>query len=181
MVISDDMLIKTCKNMIETILLSLPHATKGTIYQIGPMPDLFESQRGVEAARRVVRAHFKEDSIGFLLARLREKRFQQDASETALAKTGAHSDQQEFLFARCAPDQGKSRRFARVGGPIYPALAIDHQRIGVRHRQRAGDLRASPGLAPMGIECFVHDEHDAIKNCHEPDTDWRGLASGARP
>ena len=40
MVISDDMLIKTCKNMIETILLSLPHATKGTIYQIGPMPDL---------------------------------------------------------------------------------------------------------------------------------------------
>lgn len=40
MVISDDMLIKTCKDMIETILFCLPHATKGTIYQIGPMPDL---------------------------------------------------------------------------------------------------------------------------------------------
>ncbi len=40
MIIGHDILEKTCKNMIETILLCLDHATKGTIYRIGPMPDL---------------------------------------------------------------------------------------------------------------------------------------------
>lgn len=40
MVISLDLLEKTCKNMIETILTCLDHAKKGTIYQIGPMPEL---------------------------------------------------------------------------------------------------------------------------------------------
>lgn len=40
MIISHDLLEKTCKNMIETILFCLDHATKGTIYRIGPMPEL---------------------------------------------------------------------------------------------------------------------------------------------
>ncbi len=40
MLISDDVLERRCKDLIETILLSLEHATKGTIYRIGPMPDL---------------------------------------------------------------------------------------------------------------------------------------------
>lgn len=40
MIIGHDLLEKTCKNMIETILLCLDHATKGTIYRIGPMPEL---------------------------------------------------------------------------------------------------------------------------------------------
>ncbi len=38
--ISSDLLENTCKNAIETILLSLKHATKGTIYRVGPMPKL---------------------------------------------------------------------------------------------------------------------------------------------
>jgi len=38
MLIGQDLLEKTCKEMIETILLSLTHSTKGTIYRIGPMP-----------------------------------------------------------------------------------------------------------------------------------------------
>jgi hypothetical protein len=38
--ISSDLLDDTCKNAIETILLSLKHATKGTIYRVGPMPKL---------------------------------------------------------------------------------------------------------------------------------------------
>jgi hypothetical protein len=38
--IIDDLLEATCKNMIKTILFCLPHATKGTIYRIGPMPTL---------------------------------------------------------------------------------------------------------------------------------------------
>jgi hypothetical protein len=36
----DELLESTCKNMIKTILACLDHATKGTIYRIGPMPDL---------------------------------------------------------------------------------------------------------------------------------------------
>lgn len=40
MIISSDLLENTCKNTIETILLCLEHATKGTIYHIGPMPEL---------------------------------------------------------------------------------------------------------------------------------------------
>ena len=40
MLISHDLLEKTCKEMIETILLSLSHATKGTIYRVGPIPDV---------------------------------------------------------------------------------------------------------------------------------------------
>jgi hypothetical protein len=39
MLIGHDLLEKTCKEMIETILLSLNHATKGTIYRIGPIPN----------------------------------------------------------------------------------------------------------------------------------------------
>jgi len=40
MQISGDLLEKTCKNMIETILCCLEWATKGTVYTIGPMPRL---------------------------------------------------------------------------------------------------------------------------------------------
>lgn len=40
MQISTDVLAKTCKNTIETILLFLDHAVKGTIYTVGAMPDL---------------------------------------------------------------------------------------------------------------------------------------------
>jgi hypothetical protein len=40
MIISNDILEKTCKDMIETILFCLPDATKGTIYRVGPMPRL---------------------------------------------------------------------------------------------------------------------------------------------
>jgi hypothetical protein len=38
--IIDDLLEKACKNMITTILSCLEVATKGTIYKVGPMPDL---------------------------------------------------------------------------------------------------------------------------------------------
>ncbi|MCU0573955.1 MAG: hypothetical protein MUC41_13310 [Syntrophobacteraceae bacterium] len=40
MIIGDDILARTCKDMIETILLTLEDATKGTIYRVGPMPVL---------------------------------------------------------------------------------------------------------------------------------------------
>ena len=40
MYIQTDLLEKTCKNTIETILLCLKNATKGTIYGVGPMPGL---------------------------------------------------------------------------------------------------------------------------------------------
>jgi hypothetical protein len=40
MSIIDDLLEKTCKNMIQTILSCLDHATKGTIYRIKSMPKL---------------------------------------------------------------------------------------------------------------------------------------------
>ena len=40
MIISADILEKTCKDMIETILCCLSDATKGTIYRVGPMPKL---------------------------------------------------------------------------------------------------------------------------------------------
>lgn len=40
MLISSDFLEDTCKNTIETILVCLEQATKGTIYRIGPMPKL---------------------------------------------------------------------------------------------------------------------------------------------
>ncbi len=40
MIIGEDVLEQTCKDMIETILLCLSNATKGTIYRIGPMPEL---------------------------------------------------------------------------------------------------------------------------------------------
>jgi hypothetical protein len=40
MIINDGVLEQTCKDVIDTILLCLPHATKGTIYRIGPMPEL---------------------------------------------------------------------------------------------------------------------------------------------
>ncbi len=40
MIINDDILGQTCKDMIETILLCLRDAMKGTIYRIGPMPEL---------------------------------------------------------------------------------------------------------------------------------------------
>ena len=38
--INSDLLENTCKNAIETILLCLKHATRGTIYRVGPMPKL---------------------------------------------------------------------------------------------------------------------------------------------
>jgi hypothetical protein len=40
MIISHDLLERTCKSMIETILLCLEHATRGTIYRVGLMPRL---------------------------------------------------------------------------------------------------------------------------------------------
>lgn len=40
MIISNDILERTCKDMIETILFCLRTATKGTIYRVGPMPKL---------------------------------------------------------------------------------------------------------------------------------------------
>lgn len=40
MQINTDLLENTCRNAIETILLSLKHATIGTIYRVGPMPEL---------------------------------------------------------------------------------------------------------------------------------------------
>ncbi len=40
MIINDDILERPCKDMIETILLCLSEATKGTIYRIDPMPEL---------------------------------------------------------------------------------------------------------------------------------------------
>ncbi len=40
MLISPELIEVTCKNTIETILLCLKHAVKGTIYAIGPVPDL---------------------------------------------------------------------------------------------------------------------------------------------
>ncbi len=40
MIINKDILEKTCKDMIETILFCLEDATKGTIYLISPMPEL---------------------------------------------------------------------------------------------------------------------------------------------
>ena len=40
MIIDNDVLERTCKGMIENILFCLSTATKGTIYRIGPMPDL---------------------------------------------------------------------------------------------------------------------------------------------
>ncbi len=40
MLISNDVLERRCKDLIETILLSLENSTKGTIYRIGPMPAL---------------------------------------------------------------------------------------------------------------------------------------------
>jgi hypothetical protein len=40
MTLIDDLLEKTCKNMIKTILFCLDNATKGTIYRIGSMPKL---------------------------------------------------------------------------------------------------------------------------------------------
>lgn len=40
MIIGEDILERTCKDMIETILFCLRTATKGTIYRVGPMPRL---------------------------------------------------------------------------------------------------------------------------------------------
>lgn len=40
MLISNDVLERRCKDLIETILLSLESSTKGTIYRVGPMPGL---------------------------------------------------------------------------------------------------------------------------------------------
>jgi len=40
MLIGHELIEATCKNTIETILLCLKHAVKGTIYAIGPVPDL---------------------------------------------------------------------------------------------------------------------------------------------
>jgi hypothetical protein len=40
MIIDDDILERACKDMIETILLCLRTATKGTVYRVGSMPEL---------------------------------------------------------------------------------------------------------------------------------------------
>lgn len=40
MIIDNDILERACKDMIETILFCLRNATKGTIYRVGPMPQL---------------------------------------------------------------------------------------------------------------------------------------------
>lgn len=51
MIIENDILEKTCKDMIETILYCLTDATKGTIYRVGPMPNL-QSVRITSGVRR---------------------------------------------------------------------------------------------------------------------------------
>lgn len=51
MSVVDDLLEKTCKNMIKTILFCLDNATKGTIYRIGPMPVL-QAVRVTSGSRR---------------------------------------------------------------------------------------------------------------------------------
>ncbi len=48
----DDLLEKTCKNMIKTILFCLEDATKGTVYRIGSMPGLQATR--VTSGKRVV-------------------------------------------------------------------------------------------------------------------------------
>jgi hypothetical protein len=50
MIIGDDILARTCKDMIETILLALDDATKGTIYRVGPMP-LLQAVRVTSGSR----------------------------------------------------------------------------------------------------------------------------------
>ena len=50
MIISDDILEKTCKGMIENILFCLSDANKGTIYRIGPMP-ILQAVRVTSGAR----------------------------------------------------------------------------------------------------------------------------------
>ncbi len=51
MIIGEDILERACKDMIETILLCLQTATKGTIYRIGPMPRL-QAVRVTSGVRR---------------------------------------------------------------------------------------------------------------------------------
>ena len=51
---TDDLLVATCRTMIKTVLSCLDNATKGTIYKIGPMPELI--------AMRVLSGAGKQDS-----------------------------------------------------------------------------------------------------------------------
>jgi len=51
---TDDLLVATCRTMINTVLSCLDNATKGTIYKIGPMPELI--------AMRVLSGVEKQDS-----------------------------------------------------------------------------------------------------------------------
>ena len=51
---TDDLLVATCRTMIKTVLSCLDNATKGTIYRIGPMPELI--------AMRVLSGAGKQDS-----------------------------------------------------------------------------------------------------------------------
>ncbi len=54
---TDEMLVTTCRTMIKTVLSCLDNATKGTIYKIGPMPELI--------AVRVLSGSRKHDSDEF--------------------------------------------------------------------------------------------------------------------
>lgn len=40
MILIQELLEDICKKMITTILWCFDHATKGTVYRVGPMPDL---------------------------------------------------------------------------------------------------------------------------------------------
>ncbi len=63
-ILSHDLLEKTCKNVIETILLCLEHATKGTIYRVGLMPGLqaVRITSGVREDESEIRWGLPEDS-----------------------------------------------------------------------------------------------------------------------
>ena len=54
---TDDLIVATCRTIIKTVLSCLDNATKGTIYKIGPMPEL--------TAVRVLSGARKQDSDEF--------------------------------------------------------------------------------------------------------------------
>ncbi len=60
MVIGNDILEKTCKDMIENILFCLGDARKGTIYRVGQMPKL-QAVRITSGARD---RGFRTDPVG---------------------------------------------------------------------------------------------------------------------
>ena len=60
MIISNDVLERTCKGMIENILFCLSDATKGTIYRVGPMPKL----QAIRVTSGIRTPGFRRDPMG---------------------------------------------------------------------------------------------------------------------